>query len=47
MPLGCPGRALASDRTEALTLAPLDVELTTRSAELMREYPSHPMDLAD
>jgi predicted nucleic acid-binding protein len=32
---------------EALTLAPLDPELTTRSAELMREYKDHPMDLAD
>ena len=32
---------------KALTLAPFDAELTTRTAELMREYKDHPMDLAD
>ena len=32
---------------EALTLAPLDGKLTARTAELMRQYNDHPMDLAD
>jgi uncharacterized protein len=31
----------------ALTFAALDVHLTARSAELMRRYRDHPMDLAD
>ena len=34
-------------RRGALILAELDLELTLRSAELMRRYRDHPMDLAD
>lgn len=32
---------------DALVLAPLDDELTSRSAALMQRYKDHPMDLAD
>jgi hypothetical protein len=32
---------------DALTFAPLDAELTARSAALMLQYKDHPMDLAD
>jgi predicted nucleic acid-binding protein len=32
---------------DLLALAPLDVKLTARTAELLRQYKDHPMDLAD